>query len=43
MVAMLSYEEALQKLLGWIDEPVSVSILSDFEDAMTVGGLAGVF
>ena len=39
---MLSYEDALARLLGWIDEPVSVTLTPDYEGAMQVAGMSGV-
>lgn len=39
---MLSYEQALAKLLGWIDQRVSVTVMPAFDGAMQVAGMAGL-
>ena len=39
---MLTYEDMLAKLLGWIDQPVTVTVVPAFDGAMQVAGMGGV-
>jgi hypothetical protein len=39
---MLSYEESLAILLGWIERHVSVTIVPDYDGAMQVAMMSGV-
>jgi len=39
---MLTYEDVLEKLLGWIDQPVTVTVVPAFDGAMQVAGMGGV-
>ena len=38
---MLTYEEALTRLLAWIDQPVNVTVVPEFEGAMQIAGMLG--
>lgn len=41
-VEILSYEDALSTLLGWVGALVNVTITPDFDGAMQVAGMGGL-